>query len=44
MPSVRIWRRVIFQKCRMITMMYTYSFELDEVDRKFAEAYAEETE
>ena len=28
----------------MITMMYTYSFELDEVDRKFAEAYAEETE
>lgn len=27
----------------MITMMYTYTFELDDVDRKFAEAYAEET-
>ena len=24
-------------------MMYTYTFELDDVDRKFAEAYAEET-
>ncbi len=27
----------------MITMMYTYSFELDETDKKFLEAYAEET-
>ena len=27
----------------MITMMYTYSFELDEMDKKFLEAYAEET-
>ena len=24
-------------------MMYTYSFELDETDKKFLEAYAEET-
>lgn len=24
-------------------MMYTYTFELDDVDRKFAEAYSEET-
>lgn len=27
----------------MITMMHTYTFELDDVDAKFAEAYAEET-
>ena len=27
----------------MITMMYTYTFELDETDKKFLEAYAEET-
>lgn len=25
-----------------MTMMYTYTFELDEADKKFAEAYAEE--
>lgn len=27
----------------MITIMYTYSFELGETDKKFLEAYAEET-
>ncbi|MBR4196135.1 MAG: hypothetical protein IKQ95_05420 [Synergistaceae bacterium] len=27
----------------MITIMYTYSFELDETDKNFLEAYAEET-